>query len=98
MCVGPERTLAARSAVRTVDAMRISLVELVLLAVAAVVAGHGAPALRGAIRARAVVRASWTLTPGVLNPAVTQATIAQTICRQRLDAHRPAARLATRTT
>ncbi len=27
-----------------------------------------------------VVRASWTLTPGVLNPEVTQATIASTIC------------------
>jgi hypothetical protein len=27
------------------------------------------------------VRASWTLTPGVLNPAVTQANIASTICR-----------------
>jgi hypothetical protein len=27
-----------------------------------------------------VVRASWTLTPGVLNPAVTQATIRETIC------------------
>ena len=27
-------------------------------------------------------RASWTLTPGVANPAVTQATIAGTICRQ----------------
>jgi hypothetical protein len=28
------------------------------------------------------VRASWALTPGVLNPAVTQATIASTICRR----------------
>jgi hypothetical protein len=28
-----------------------------------------------------VVRASWTLTPGVLNPAVTQATVGSTICR-----------------
>jgi hypothetical protein len=27
-----------------------------------------------------VVRASWTLTPGVLNPDVTQASIGQTIC------------------
>src|SRR3954469_19895144 len=26
--------------------------------------------------------ASWTLTPGVLNPDVTQATIAETICKQ----------------
>lgn len=30
----------------------------------------------------AVVRASWRLTPGVLNPDVTQATIAETICRR----------------
>ena len=29
----------------------------------------------------AAVRARWDLTPGVLNPAVTQATIASTICR-----------------
>jgi hypothetical protein len=28
------------------------------------------------------VRASWNGTPGVLNPAVTQATIASTICRR----------------
>jgi hypothetical protein len=27
-----------------------------------------------------IVRASWTLTPGVLNPEVTQATIGSTIC------------------
>jgi hypothetical protein len=31
-------------------------------------------------RAVAVVRASWRLTPGVINPDVTQATIGQTIC------------------
>ena len=30
---------------------------------------------------QAVVRASWSLTPGVLNPAVTQETIGVTICR-----------------
>jgi len=29
-----------------------------------------------------VVRASWTLTPGVLNPAVSQSTIRATICRR----------------
>ena len=28
-----------------------------------------------------MVRASWTLTPGALNPAVTQATVGTTICR-----------------
>lgn len=31
-------------------------------------------------RAQPAVRASWTLTPGVLNPEVTQATIGSTIC------------------
>ena len=41
---------------------------------------HGAAALLGRGPATAVVRASWALTPGVLNPAVTQATIRATIC------------------
>src|SRR6478736_3366179 len=63
--------------------MRLSILELafLLLAGAFVVAalprcsgGHGA--------ARAVVRASWLLTPGALNPDVTQSTIAATICRR----------------
>ena len=60
--------------------MRIPLVELGLLAAAAAVA---ASALPGCLRTHAapVVRASWSLTPGVLNPDVTQATIAATICR-----------------
>jgi hypothetical protein len=59
--------------------MRISLLELVLLAAAAVVlvlALHR----HGARPAGPVVRASWALTPGVVNPAVTQATIRSTIC------------------
>ena len=32
--------------------------------------------------AEPLVRASWTLTPGVLNPAVSQSTIRATICRR----------------
>ena len=58
--------------------MRSRLVEIALLAAAAaVVVGvllrpHGP---------RAVVRASWTATPGVLNAAVTEATLRATICR-----------------
>jgi hypothetical protein len=86
MCVSPKRTLAARARVRTVDAMRVSLVEVALLVLAAVVAATALPrcsgttALRSSAR-RAVVRASWTLTPGVLNTAVTPASIAQTVCR-----------------
>jgi hypothetical protein len=60
--------------------VRLSLVELGLLAVAAAVA---ASALPGCLRtsARPFVRASWALTPGVLNPDVTQATISSTVCR-----------------
>jgi hypothetical protein len=47
----------------------------VILAFAALVLlwPRGHPAYRG-------IRASWTTTPGVRNPAVTQATIRQTIC------------------
>jgi hypothetical protein len=61
--------------------MRVPAPALVLAAFALVV-----PlvmlARRGGHSPRAVVRASWTLTPGVLNPDVTQATIGATICAQ----------------
>jgi hypothetical protein len=60
--------------------MRLSLVELVLFLAAAVVAATALPRCSGA-GTRAVVRASWALTPGVLNPAVTQSNIASTICK-----------------
>jgi hypothetical protein len=73
------RTLALRGVVRTVDGVRLSLVELGLLALAAVVAATAIPRCGSA---RAVVRASWASTPGVLNPEVTQATISSTICRR----------------
>jgi hypothetical protein len=69
-----------RSSIRTVDDVRISLVELVLLAAAAAIAITALPRCSGGAR-RVVARASWALTPGVLNPQVTQATIARTICR-----------------
>jgi hypothetical protein len=61
--------------------MRLSLVELGLLSLAVIVVavallhrsgGHGPSG--------PVVRASWSLTPGVLNPDVTQATIRTTVC------------------
>jgi hypothetical protein len=39
-------------------------------------------ARRGSHPPHSGIRASWALTPGVLNPDVTQATIALTICRQ----------------
>ena len=57
--------------------MRLSRVELGLLALAAVVAATAIPRCGSG---RVVVRASWDWTPGVLNPAVTPATIAATIC------------------
>jgi hypothetical protein len=59
--------------------MRLSLVELGLLALAALVAATALPRCGSG---RAVLRARWDLTPGVLNPAVTQPTIASTICRR----------------
>ena len=58
--------------------MRLSLVELVLLSLAVAVIAvaflHRGGGSGG--RSGPVVRASWKLTPGVLNPDVTQATIA----------------------
>ena len=60
--------------------MRFSPVELGLLTLAAIVAATALPRC-GSSRATAVL-ARWDLTPGVLNPAVTQATIATTICRR----------------
>jgi hypothetical protein len=59
--------------------MRLSLVELGLLTLAAVVAATAIPRCGSG---RAAVRASWAWTPGVLNSAVTEATIASTICRR----------------
>jgi hypothetical protein len=62
--------------------MRPGLVELALLGVAVVVAIVGGWRLlnrSGGSRATAVL-ASWTRTPGALNPDVTQATISRTIC------------------
>ncbi len=74
------RALAGPGPVRTVDRVRISVVELVLFGAAAALLLAALPRCGGGSGA-GVVRASWALTPGVLNPAVTQATIAQTICR-----------------
>ena len=61
--------------------MRLSLVEIVLFLAAAAVVATAVPRCSGGGARGRVVRASWALTPGVLNPAVTQATIASTICR-----------------
>jgi hypothetical protein len=61
--------------------MRLSLVELVFLVAAAAILATTLPRCSGA-QGHAVVRASWALTPGVLNAAVTQGTIAATICKR----------------
>jgi hypothetical protein len=61
--------------------VRITPVELVLLVAAALAAASALPRCSGPA-GRTVVRASWALTPGVLNPDVTQATIGTTICRK----------------
>jgi len=61
--------------------MRITILEAVLLAVGAlavvVLFVHHPPP-----KTRAVLRASWVLTPGVVNPSVTQATLRATVCRK----------------
>jgi hypothetical protein len=61
--------------------MRLSLVEIVLFLAALVVAATALARCSGGGPGRVVVRASWALTPGVLNPAVTQSSIASTVCR-----------------
>ena len=60
--------------------MRVSLVELVLFATGAALLVAALPRC-GPHPAAFVVRASWQLTPGVLDAQVTQATIGETICR-----------------
>jgi hypothetical protein len=61
--------------------VRLPLIEIGLLLLAAIVASTAIPRCSGPA-GRAVVRASWSLTPGVLNPAVTQATLSSTVCRK----------------
>ena len=58
----------------------MSLVEIGLLAAAAAIVATALPRCSGGAK-RTAVLASWALTPGVLNPAVTQATIRATICK-----------------
>jgi hypothetical protein len=54
---------------------------VVLLAALALALLLVLPRLRSRAPPLSPARASWTLTPGVLNPAVTQATIGSTICK-----------------
>ena len=61
--------------------MRVLLVELVLLALAAAVAVTALPRFSGGT-SRSAVPARWDLTPGALNAGVTQATVAATICKR----------------
>ena len=63
------------------DAVHISLVELVPSAVVAALVVVALPHC-GPQTTRAAVVANWTLTPGVVNPDVTQSTIVTTICRR----------------
>jgi len=60
--------------------VRASLVEIALFVGAAALLLAAVPRCGGG-RSQAVVRASWTRTPGVLNPDVTQTNIRTTICR-----------------
>jgi hypothetical protein len=55
--------------------------ELALLTGAVALAATALPRCSGGVK-RPVVRASWALTPGVLNPSVTQATLRATVCRR----------------
>jgi hypothetical protein len=61
--------------------VRISLVELVLFAAGAALLVAALPRCGGGGVAAPAVLASWQLTPGALNPDVTQATIGDTICK-----------------
>jgi hypothetical protein len=61
--------------------VRISLVELVLFAVGAALLVAAVPRCAAGQHSATAVLASWQLTPGVLNPDVTQATIGATVCK-----------------
>jgi hypothetical protein len=62
--------------------MRLSLLELGLFVVAAALILAALPRCSSRNARGVVVLASWTLTPGVVNPDVTQSTIRATICRR----------------
>ena len=63
--------------------MRAFRIELVLVAVALVVLATTLPRWSGGSGPKArVVRASWAITPGVVNPDVDQGNIRATICRR----------------
>ena len=74
-CLRAERASLASEAVlrRRPELLPVALAAAAALALLLLLGARGSPALWPD-------RASWTLTPGVLNPQVTQGTIAQTIC------------------
>jgi hypothetical protein len=61
--------------------MRLTLLEIALFAAAAAIAVSLLVRCSSSQRAPVVI-ASWTRTPGVLDPMVSQATIRSTICRR----------------
>ncbi len=62
--------------------MRLSFPDLVLCALLAALVLAVLPRCSVPRTRSVVLRASWTLTPGVLNAAVSQSTIEATICRR----------------
>ena len=69
----PLRSMPVRKG--PLDPVLLLLASAAVLALAVVLWPRGSHAL-------SADRASWTLTPGVVNPDVTQASIAETICRR----------------
>jgi hypothetical protein len=61
--------------------MRVSVVELVLVLAAALLIVAALPRCSGSRPSASAVIASWTITPGVLNPNVSQANIRDTVCK-----------------
>ena len=72
--------LAVARAVRTVDRVRLSLLDLAFALVVGALLLAALTARGEDGSAASPVVASRTMTPGALNPAVTQATIGSTIC------------------
>jgi hypothetical protein len=73
--------LCARSALPTVEAVKTSPDPVLVVTAVLVLALLLAAWPRGH-RSRPALVASWALTPGVLNPEVTQRTIGSTVCKR----------------
>jgi hypothetical protein len=83
MCAGSSPGLAPEKSAASVECVRPRAPDPVLLVLIAV-SVLALIAIVGFRRESDISpgRASWTLTPGVVNPDVTQGSIAQTICRR----------------